>query len=161
MKKSIILHAKFFPAKILFNKKFFDFNQIFWQHKKHFKIKFLKFLLESDNFLLNTIFCQSRKVGVNYVTSDSASVEAVGRSEVASLVWTFRWDFNSSLNNFEPDLNLRGWPQSSSVQSCLTDLRNSNCHDFQRRVDYCWKIDLKRHVYFESRITPQWNLCFV
>ena len=76
MKKSIILHAKFFPAKILFNKKFFDFNQIFWQHKKHFEIKFLKFLLESDNFLLNKISGQRENVGVNYVTSFSAFVEA-------------------------------------------------------------------------------------
>ena len=76
MKKSIILHAKFFPAKILFNKKFFDFNQIFRQHKKHFEIKFLKFLLESDNFLLNKISGQRENVGVNYVTSFSASVYA-------------------------------------------------------------------------------------
>ena len=78
MKKFIILHAKIFPAKILFNKKFFDFSQIFRQYKKHYKFKFLKISSESDNFLLlNTIFGQSRiNVGVNYVTSDSASVEA-------------------------------------------------------------------------------------
>ena len=76
MKKSIILHAKFLPAKILFNKKFFDFSQIFRQYEKHFEIKFLKFFLESDNFLLNKISGQRDNVGVNYVTSISASVEA-------------------------------------------------------------------------------------
>ena len=49
-KKIIILHAKNFPAKILFNKKFFDFSQILRQFEKHYEIKFLKFFLESDNF---------------------------------------------------------------------------------------------------------------
>ena len=76
MKKSIILHAKFFPAKILFNKKFFYFSQIFRQYEKHFDSKFLKFFLESDNFLLNKISGQRDNVAVNYVTSISASVEA-------------------------------------------------------------------------------------
>ena len=72
----MFLHAENFPAKILFYKKFFDFCQILTRFKKHFKLKFLKFSLESDNFLLNTIFGQSPNVGVNFVTSDSASVEA-------------------------------------------------------------------------------------
>ena len=44
MKQFIILLAKFFLAKILFYKKFFDFSQILKQFKKHFEIKFLKFL---------------------------------------------------------------------------------------------------------------------
>ena len=43
MKKFIILHTKNFPAKILFNKKFFDFSPILRQQKKHFEIKFLNF----------------------------------------------------------------------------------------------------------------------
>ena len=76
MKNSSIMHAKIFPAKILFSKKFSDFCQFFRQYKKHFEIKFLKFLLESDNFLLNKIFGQTQDIGVNYVTSLSASVEA-------------------------------------------------------------------------------------
>ena len=76
MKQSIILHAKNFPVKILFYKKFFDFSQIFRQYKKHFEIKFLKFFKESDNFLLNIIFRQSQNVGVNCLTSVAASVEA-------------------------------------------------------------------------------------
>ena len=63
MKQSIILHAKNFPAKNLFYKKFFDLGQILRLYLKHFEIKFLKFFLESDKFLLNTI-------------SDSASPEA-------------------------------------------------------------------------------------
>ena len=71
MKKSIILHAKFFPAKILFNKKFFDFSQILRQQKKHFEIKFLNFSSKSDNFLLNKLFGQSPDVGVKCVTSVS------------------------------------------------------------------------------------------
>ena len=70
------MHAKFFLAKILLNKKFFDFNKIYGQYKKHFEIEYLKLLLESDNFLLNTIFGQSQNVGVKYMTLDSASVEA-------------------------------------------------------------------------------------
>ena len=104
-KKSFILHAKFFPAKILFSKKFFDFNQIFRQHKKHFEIKFLKFLLESDNFLFNTIFGQSQNVGVNYVTSFAASVEAY-REVGGCLSWMviFRGDPYSSFNSLKPDL---------------------------------------------------------
>ena len=40
----------FFPAKILFYKKFFDFSRILSQYKIHFEIKFLKFLSVSDNF---------------------------------------------------------------------------------------------------------------
>ena len=76
MKQSIILHAKFFPAKILFNKKFFDLSQILRQYKKHFEIKFLNLFLESDNFLLNIIFRQSQNIGVNCLTSVAASVEA-------------------------------------------------------------------------------------
>ena len=40
------------------------------------KLNFLNFCLESDNFLLNTIFGQSLNVGVDYMTSDSASGEA-------------------------------------------------------------------------------------
>ena len=48
-------HAKNFLAKILFYKKYFDFIRIFRINKKHFEIKFLKFLLEFDNFLLNKI----------------------------------------------------------------------------------------------------------
>ena len=70
MEKFIILHAKIFPAKILFYKKFFNFSQILWQQKKHFEIKFLYFLLKSDNFLLNKSFGQSPDVGVKCVTSD-------------------------------------------------------------------------------------------
>ena len=42
--KSVILLAKLFPAEILFNKKLFDFSQIFWIFEKHFEIKFLKVL---------------------------------------------------------------------------------------------------------------------
>ena len=76
MKKSIILRSKIFPAKILFYKKFFDFYQILIQCKKYFKIKVLKFSLESDNFLLNTIFGESPNVGVHFVTTGSASIEA-------------------------------------------------------------------------------------
>ena len=30
------MHAKIFPAKILFYKKFFDLSQIFKKYKKHF-----------------------------------------------------------------------------------------------------------------------------
>ena len=45
MKKFIILHENNFPAKILFNKKFFDFSQILRQQKTHFEIKFLNFSL--------------------------------------------------------------------------------------------------------------------
>ena len=59
MKKYIILHAKIFPAKILLHKKLFDFSQIFRKERQHFEIKFLEFLLESDNFLLNIIFSQT------------------------------------------------------------------------------------------------------
>ena len=70
------MHAKIFPAKILFYKKFIDFCQIFRLFKKHFETKFLNFLKESDNFLFNIIFGQSQNVGVNYVTSFAASVEA-------------------------------------------------------------------------------------
>ena len=62
-------------AKILLNKKFFDFIKIYGQYKKHFEIEYLKVLLESDNFLLNIIFGQIQNIGVNYMTSDSASVE--------------------------------------------------------------------------------------
>ena len=72
------MHAKIFPAKILFNKKLFDFDKIYGQYKKHFEIKFLKKFPESDNFLQNTIFGQSPNVGVNFWTSDSASVGACG-----------------------------------------------------------------------------------
>ena len=71
MKKFIILHAKNFPTKILFNKKFFDFSQILRQQKKHFEIKFLNFSSKSDNFLLNKLFGQSPDVGVKCVTSVS------------------------------------------------------------------------------------------
>ena len=71
MKKSIILHAKNFPAKILFYKKFFDLSKILWQQKKHFEIKFLNFSSKSDNFLLNKLFGQSPDVGVKCVTSVS------------------------------------------------------------------------------------------
>ena len=71
-----ILHAIFFPAKILFYKKFSDCSQNFWKGKKHFDFKFLKFFLESDNFLLNKIFGQTTDVGVNFLTSVAASVEA-------------------------------------------------------------------------------------
>ena len=39
-------------------------------------VKYLKFLEESNIFLLNIIFGQTPDVGVNYVTSVSASVEA-------------------------------------------------------------------------------------
>ena len=72
-----ILHAIFFPAKILFYKKFSDCSQNFWKGKKHFDFKFLKFFLESDNFLLNKIFGQTTDVGVNFLTSVSASAEAL------------------------------------------------------------------------------------
>ena len=44
--------------------------------KKHFEIKFLKFSSDYDDFLLNTIFSQSQNIGVDYVTSIIASVEA-------------------------------------------------------------------------------------
>ena len=40
------------------------------------KLNFRNFFLESDNFLLNKISGQRDNVGVNYVTSISASVEA-------------------------------------------------------------------------------------
>ena len=76
MNKSIILHAKIITAKILFNKRFFNFYQIFRQYQTHFEIKFLKFLLEFDNFLLNKISGQRTNVGVNYVIPFLASVEA-------------------------------------------------------------------------------------
>ena len=59
----MILHAKIFPAKILFNKKFFDFSKILRQYKTHFEIKFPKILSESDNFLLNKISGQRTNVG--------------------------------------------------------------------------------------------------
>ena len=51
---------------------FFDLNQIFPQYKKLFGLKFLK---ESDNFLLNKIFGKNHDVGVHFSTSVSASVE--------------------------------------------------------------------------------------
>ena len=51
VEKSIILHAKIFPAKILFHKKFFDFSHFLMPYERHFEIKFLKFLLEPDRFL--------------------------------------------------------------------------------------------------------------
>ena len=53
---------KRFPAEILFFKKFLNSSQI-------------KFLLESDNFLLNIIFDQTSDVGVNHLTLVSASAE--------------------------------------------------------------------------------------
>ena len=56
---------KRFSAEILFYKKFLNSSQI----------KFLKFLLESDNFLLNIIFDQTSDVEVNHLTSVSASAE--------------------------------------------------------------------------------------
>ena len=65
MKNFLILHAKNFPAKILLNKKFFDFCKIFRQYEKNFDIKFLKILLETDNFLFNKISGQSTNVGVS------------------------------------------------------------------------------------------------
>ena len=113
------MHAKIFPPKILFYKKFFDFSQIFRQYKKHFKFKFLKISLESDNFLLNAIFGQSPNVGVNYVTSDSASVEANREVNVASIVWTCREDFNCSHDTCEIDLKLFWRPLAASLQSYL------------------------------------------
>ena len=76
MQKCIILYAKFFLAKILFYKKFFDFSEIFTQFKKHFELKFLKFLLESEIFLLSKNFGQIWNVRLNYLTSVAASVEA-------------------------------------------------------------------------------------
>ena len=58
-----------FLDKILFNKKLFDCHQIFRIFEKHFYIKFLKVLKESDNFLLITIFVETQDIWVNYVTS--------------------------------------------------------------------------------------------
>ena len=43
MKQSLILHDKFFLVQILFNEKFFDICQIFWQYKNISKLNFLKF----------------------------------------------------------------------------------------------------------------------
>ena len=81
-----ILHAKIFLAKILWNKKLFDLNEIFGQYKTHLEIEFLKLLFESDNFLLNTIFGQNLNIGVDYMTSDSASAE-VCREVGGGLSW--------------------------------------------------------------------------
>ena len=54
----------------------------------------------------------------------------VERSELASLVGSFREDLNSSSNSFEPDPGLYGWPPLSSVQSHLTIPRIcSHCSD--------------------------------
>ena len=74
--KSKYFARNFFPAKILFYKKFSDCSQNFWKGKQLFDFKFLKFFLESDNFLLNKIFGQTTDVGVNFLTSVAASVEA-------------------------------------------------------------------------------------
>ena len=117
---------KNFPAKILFYKKFFDFCQILTRFKKHFEINFFKFSLESDNFLLNTIFGQSPNVGVNYVTSDSASVEANREVNVASIVWTCREDFNCSHDICEIDLKLFWRPLAASLQSYLKTPRTTH-----------------------------------
>ena len=75
MNKFIIFHAKIFQPKFYFTKRF-QILLKFSGNKKHYEIKSLKFFLESDNFLLYIIFGQSSDVGVNFVTSVSASVEA-------------------------------------------------------------------------------------
>ena len=43
---------------------------------------------------------------------------------MAYIEWPFRIDLNSSLNSFELDLGLLGWPQSTSVQRYLNALRS-------------------------------------
>ena len=108
---------------MLFNKKFVDICQILTQFKKHFEIKFLKFLLESDNFLLKTVFGQSRNVGVNYLASDSSSTEACREVSVASLERLFRGVLKGSHYSFELDLSLCIWPLCSSVQRISVPLR--------------------------------------
>ena len=63
------------------------------QYERHFEIKFLKFLLESDSFLINKIFGKIPNVGVNYMTSVLTSFAyttshwALGPYDFTS--WTF------------------------------------------------------------------------
>ena len=61
-------HAKIFQQTlILFNKKFFDFSLIFRQYENYFEMKFLKLLVESNNFLLNIIFGQVFNMKAEYI----------------------------------------------------------------------------------------------
>ena len=62
-----------FFCQILIFKKSFDFRRILINNRNVFEMKFLKFRKESNNFLLDVIFGQALGVGVNYVTSVSAS----------------------------------------------------------------------------------------
>ena len=97
------MNVKIFLAKILYNKKFFDFSKIYGQHKTHVQIKFLKILFESDNFLSNMIFGQTPDVEVNYMTLVSYAYREVGGG---LLVLSFRGDLNSSLNSLDLDFGL-------------------------------------------------------
>ena len=51
---------KIFKLKILFYKKLFDLCQILTLYKTHLEINFLKFLLESDNFLHKKISAKAQ-----------------------------------------------------------------------------------------------------
>ena len=55
---------------------YFDLIEIFQTFEKHFEINFWNLFKESDNFLFSKIIGQTHYIGVNYVTSVSASVEA-------------------------------------------------------------------------------------
>ena len=55
-KKPIIQHAKNFLAKMLLNKKFFDFNKIYGHYKKHFDIEFFESFKRVRQFFIKYNF---------------------------------------------------------------------------------------------------------
>ena len=74
--KSVILHAKIFPAEILCYKKCFDSTKFFNNNWKGFEIKFFRVFQKHNNFLMNIILGQTPYIGVNYLISVSAFFEA-------------------------------------------------------------------------------------